>query len=121
MISVETGGRREPHPARAAEDFSYGGGEMYEAAPLSSEQIGAAQEMNARLRCKGAADFNDWLAEQVGRRDGHGLEGNASAAIAHAPLRVSAATTESHPIVAAKDEQPRDPFRLVTCWRNPMT
>jgi hypothetical protein len=106
MISVETGGRREPHPARAAEDFSYGGGEMYDAAPLSSEQIGAAQDMDARLRCKGATVFNEWLAEQTGRRDGPGFEGNTGAAIAH---------------VAAKDEQPCDPFRSVTCWRKPMT
>jgi hypothetical protein len=77
---------------------------MYDAAPLSSEQIGAAQEVNARLRCNGATDFNEWLVEY-----------------AHAPLSVSAATTESHLIVAAEDEQPCDPFRSVTCWRNPMT
>ena len=79
---------------------------MYDAAPLSSEQIGAAQEMDARLRCKGAADFNEWLVEQAGRRDGPDFEGNIGAAIAH---------------VAAKDEQLRDPFRSVTCWRKPMT
>ena len=84
---VETGRHHEPHPARVAYDFSYGGGEMYDAAPLSSEQIGAAQEMGAGLRWKGAADFPGVI---LGR--------HAGGAIApHAPLRVSGA--------AAKDEQ----------------
>ena len=31
---------------------------MYDAAPLSSEQIGAAQEMGVRLRWNGTADFH---------------------------------------------------------------
>lgn len=49
----------------------YGGGEMYEAAPSSSEQIGAAHEMELRLRWKEAVGFHDAI-RQFCRASGRG-------------------------------------------------
>jgi hypothetical protein len=116
---------------------------MYEAAPSSSEQIGAAQGIEFRLRWNPIAGFHgasrllvgtpghrggvlqensrpsSWgrLAQPMELRGFPGRRSIAGGAIAQAPLRISGTAT-GQPLRSVKDEQLRKTFWDVTSWRN---